>query len=566
MTNRDRGRREQPAPERSRTPQRSAASAGASRTGGARPAGQSHPPPRSAAPRPGQSGRKKPPRRHRGLIVLGVIAAVICVVVLVFSAVWNSLVKPPDLPDPNGGGGKNPGQSDPNTTDPGKADPLDALPDLDIDEELPAYVSDQKDGVYTVLVLGRSNKDNYTDMIMLVTFDTNTGEVNAVSIPRDTMVNLSVDIKRINTASGGGNVDRMKQWVRKTTGIQPNFYVLVDWQAVGDMVDAVGGVDYNVPFRMYYIDTTPGEEFTIDLQEGWQHLDGDKAMQVIRWRKNMGHGYSPGDVGRIKLQQQFIRTVAYQFLQPKNITKIGAFATIFNENVDTDLSIGNMVWFAQKALEKDSINKLTFHTLPGDYSKMAYSRTRKEMQSYVTIYPNQLLTLVNDHLNPYNRRISLGDLDLMSLNADGTISSSTGTLADQIHNKVVLNLGPVKEGLAHFDKNWDLVYENPEDDPNYQPLDENGNPIDTGDPIDGENPGGNDTPGGRPNTGDRPNAGDTPGTGGTPNPGDEPGQGEEPVTPPDNPEPEPDQGEYDPALDPNYDPDPWATERGDAAA
>ncbi len=500
-----------------------------------------------------------------GLIVLGVVVGLICCGVLVFSAVWNSLVKPPDLPDPSGGNpGKNPGQSSSGNTEPGENDPLDALPDLDINEELPDYISDQKEGVYTFLILGRSDEDNYTDMIMLVVFDTNTGVVNAASIPRDTMVNLSVDIKRINSASGGGNVSRMKQWVRKTLGIQPNFYVMVDWQAVGDMVDAVGGVDYNVPFRMHYVDPTPEVGFTIDLQEGWQHLNGDQAMQVIRWRKNnVGGTYAPGDSARMKLQQQFIREMAYQFLRPKNITKIGAFATIFKENVDTDLSLGNLVWFAQKALEKDSVNKLTFHSLPGDYSKTAYSRSIKNMQSYVTLYPNQLLTLINDNLNPYNRRISLGDLDLMSINADGTISSSTGALADVYHNKVVLNLEPVKAGLAHFDENWDLVYENPEDDPNNQVLDENGNPIEGGEPVDGEDPNEGDEPGG-----------DQPSTGGTTDPGGDPGQTEGPVTPPvdpdpdtdPEPDPEPDQGEYDPDLDPNYDPDPWATEREENAA
>ena len=558
MNSRDRGRREQPAPERSRAPQRAASSAG-----GSRPTASGHTPRRSAAPRTGQG--KKPPRSHVGLIVLGVVAGLICCSVLVFSAVWNSLVKPPDLPDPNGGNsGKNPGQSSPGNTEPEENDPLDALPDLDIDEELPDYISDQKEGVYTFLILGRSDEDNYTDMIMLVVFDTNTGTVNAASIPRDTMVNLSVDIKRINSASGGGNVSRMKQWVRKTIGIQPNFYVMVDWQAVGDMVDAVGGVDYNVPFRMHYVDPTPEVGFTIDLQEGWQHLNGEQAMQVIRWRKNnVGGTYAPGDSARMKLQQQFIREMAYQFLKPKNITKIGAFATIFKENVDTDLSLGNLVWFAQKALEKDSINKLTFHSLPGDYSKMAYSRSIKTMQSYVTLYPNQLLTLINDNLNPYNRRISLGDLDLMSINADGTISSSTGALADVYHNKVVLNLEPVKAGLAHFDKNWDLVYETPEDDPNNQILDENGNPIEGGEPIDGEDPSGGDEPGG-----------DQPSTGGTTDPSGDPSQTEGLVAPPvdpdpepdPEPEPEPDQGEYDPDSDPNYNPDPWATEREENAA
>jgi len=247
--------------------------------------------------------------------------------------------------------------------------------------------------------------------------------------------------------------------------------------------------------------------------------------------------------------------------------------------VETDLSLGNLVWFAQKALEKDSVNKLTFHSLPGNYAVYAYSRTLSQMQSYVTLYPNQLLTLINDSLNPYNTRISLGDLDLMSVNSDGTISSSTGTLADGIHNKVVLSLEPVEAGLAYFDSNWDLVYYNEEDDPNNNPEDgEDGE----GEPGGGE-PGidgpafglpGPDEPGtDEPGT-DEPGTGETPGEGETPI--DNPGEGETPTGTPEDPnasgepepvpEPEDGSGSADPTQDPNYNPDPWAAERGDEAA
>ena len=160
------------------------------------------------------------------------------------------------------------------------------------------------------------------------------------------------------------------------------------------MVDAVGGVYFNVPFRMHYIDTTPGKAFTIDLEEGYQLLNGDQAMQFIRWRQNNVDGtYRLYDEGRMKLQQQFIATVAYQILKPQNALKLGTFAKVFTDNVETDLTMGNLVWFAQQALKLDSANKIQFHKLPGNYAAGSYSRTLKNIQSYVTLYPNQLLEL-----------------------------------------------------------------------------------------------------------------------------------------------------------------------------
>ncbi len=406
-------------------------------------------------------------RRHRGLVLLGAALALILCLWLVFSAVWNSFVKPPDLPgvgdDQSGVSDKLDGSKPDGDNLSGDYDPLDALPDLNIDEEIPGYVDSQKEGVYTFLVLGRSDEDNYTDMIMLVVFDTNTGEVNIASIPRDLMINVKQDIKKINSVSAGGNVKAMKSWVRKTLGIQPNFYVLVDWQAVGDMVDAVGGVTFNVPFRMWYVDSTPETGFTIDLQPGEQVLDGDKAMQLIRWRKNNMNGtYAPGDSARMELQQQFIKAMAKQFLQPKNLSKIGAFATIFKENVQTDLSIGNLVWFATTALEKNSVSQLTFYSLPGNYEITCWSRTFKHLnsgryQSYVTLYPNQLIELVNTKLNPYEYKISLSDLDLMSCTDRHIISSSTGVLADTTHDGAYAEWIAVQEGRAYYDKENNLI-------------------------------------------------------------------------------------------------------------
>ncbi len=420
-----------------------------------------------------KGGWKRFCRRHRtGVIVGGCVLALLLVLVGGAGIWWINNVKAPELPGLSG-------------TQNGADGMDDDFNYINVDEEMPDYVSNQKKGVYTFLVLGQSYEDTQTDMMMLVTFDTNTGSVDAMSIPRDTMVNMDRDVKKINSAIFGG-VDNTIKWVRKTTGIQANFYVMVDWEAIGKMVDAIGGVYFNVPFRMHYVDTTPETGFTIDLEPGYQLLDGEQAMGVIRWRKNnVGGTYSPGDVGRMKLQQQFIRDVAYQILKPQNVTKFGTFVTIFSDHVETNLTVGNMMWFATKTLEKDSINQLAFHEMPGNYGATAYSRTVGNMQSYVYFYPDELIELINTYMNPYETDISLNDLDLMRINSDGTISSSTGTVADTQANSAWAAYQAVKNGEAYYDSNGNLVY---------------GKPGETDDSDDTEKPS-DDTTGGTEGTG-----------------------------------------------------------------
>ncbi len=461
---------------------------------------------------------------RRGTMIALMVCCVLLAVVTGAGIWWTNWAVEPDMPDYSGGK-----KDDLNTPIPGDGSGED--PDdfnyIEVDPDMPDYVSNQKKGFYTFLLLGRSDKENYTDMIMLATFDMNTGDVNIASIPRDLMINVSRDIKKINSASGNGDVKNMMKWVRKTTGIQPNFYVLLDWAAVGQLVEEVGGVYFDVPQRMHYIDSTPKTGFVIDLQPGYQLLDGDKAMQLIRWRKNNVENHeSPGDGARMEVQQNFMKAAVKQILVPKNILKLGTFATIFTENVETDLTVGNLVWFAQQALKLDSVNKLAFHSLPGNYEVRCWSRTFKDksdnggrMQYYVTLYPNQLLELVNTKLNPYEKKITLGDLDLMSCTDGHLLSSTTGYVADTVHEAAYQEWRAVRDGEAYYDEEGNLVYGDPDDPDGPGDPDDPDSPHDPDDP---DGPDGPDSPGGPddPHTPDGPDSSDPNGDSGTTPPED----------------------------------------------
>ncbi len=418
--------------------------------------------------------------RHKiPVLAIGGVAVVLAAAAAAAGIWWKTLARP-EVPSLPAQGGSTLGS---------------LVEGVEIDEEMPGYLSDQKEGVYTFLFLGRTNDTNQTDMMMLIVFDANTGEVNACSIPRDTMINISADAKKINSVIFDG-VDNVKNWVRKTLGVYPNFYVMLDWQAVGELVDAVGGVYYDVPCRMYYVDSTPGAGFKIDLEPGYQLLDGDKAMQLIRWRKNApGYteyareaGFDGSNTKRTEMQQDFMVAAAKQVLQLKNVGYLGSMVQVFREHVETDLSLSNMAWFARTALEQGSVNKVTFHTLPANANGSAFSRANTRTSgkvsylSFVTFDQQALVKLVNEYLNPYNQEISLSDLDLMHINADGTISSSTGYTADTLNNAIIPYLADLRSGAAYLDSSYNVVYYETED-------------METP-PADGENPTGEEPGGG----------------------------------------------------------------------
>ena len=240
---------------------------------------------------------------------LAILAAVL---VTVFAA-YRLLVVKPSLPEPGA-----------------------ERPDEDQNYEFgegPRLSGDRKEEFYTFLLVGRdTGGGGNTDTLMVMAYDIPNQTLNVMSIPRDTMVNVPWDIKRINSVYNYApyydkdGIQFLKEEVSYLIGFQPDYTIVVEWEAVGELVDAIGGVYFDVPRRMYYNDLS--QHFKIDLQPGYQLLDGNGAMGVLRWRHNSddsGHilnsGYAMGDLGRIKTQQAFLTAMVDQLLQIKNVTR-----------------------------------------------------------------------------------------------------------------------------------------------------------------------------------------------------------------------------------------------------
>ena len=278
--------------------------------------------------------------------------------------------------------------------------------------------SGRKQDFFTFLLCGTDDGNGGTDTIMVAAYDVRHQKLNVMSIPRDTMVNVSWSTKKINSTYNVGGIPRLAQEVRHLIGFPVDFYVKVDLEGFVQLIDAIGGVDFEVPCNMDYEDFV--QNLYIHVDKGMQHLDGRTAVGVVRWRKNSdGTGYSAGDIGRIQTQQAFLRAVGQKCLNVGNITKIREFSEIFAKYVDTNLSVGNLIWLGQQAMGMDSEN-IHFFTMPGNYAA-SYHRA-----SYVTPYLSELVEAVNMYLNPYQEEITDEDVDIMTISSGGALVSSAG--------------------------------------------------------------------------------------------------------------------------------------------
>ena len=151
----------------------------------------------------------------------------------------------------------------------------------------------------------------------------------------------------------------------------------------------------------------PYQDLHIHFDKGMHHLNGEEALQVVRWRQNNdGTGYPTADIGRIGTQQAFLTAVAQQTLQLSNWDKIPAMAEIFQKWVDTDLKLSNLIWIGEQALTMGSEN-IAFHTLPGDGSGWYKGG------SYYVLDAQATMDLINEHFNPYTHALTLDDMDIL---------------------------------------------------------------------------------------------------------------------------------------------------------
>ncbi len=262
-----------------------------------------------------------------------------------------------------------------------------------------------------ILMVGLDKGSYHTDTMIVVNLNTGDGSVELISIPRDTYTNLPPEVVEEVRSSQDNPImptdgqmkltelitytqdfdlgfQLLEEYVESLLDIEINNRVAINLESFSYLIDEIGGVYFDVPRRMYYNDNA--QDLHIDLEPGYQLLNGDQAEQLIRFRKgdsSMGsEGYAMGDLGRIEVQQAFLKEVINQVLSKDNIMgNLLGLAKTYYSHVTTDINILDLPKYAQYALSADK-NNITTYSLPVEYDRI-------DGKSYAIAQEDELATL-----------------------------------------------------------------------------------------------------------------------------------------------------------------------------
>ena len=230
-------------------------------------------------------------------------------------------------------------------------------------------------GELQVLLMGVSTDQEgvaLTDTIIVASYNPNTQKAVLLSIPRDSFTGTNpkraVASDKINAIY---NITRdpkkTRDAVNELTGLNLQYYAIVQTEALIELVDAIGPIEYYVPTDMNYDDTS--QDLHIHFEEGLQEIDGQAAEELLRFRKNndgtsFPSEYGDNDIGRMRNQREFITAVVEQTVKLENITKLGSILDIASRNLITNLNFDVLKDYLPYAVEFNTQNLQTA-SLPG---------------------------------------------------------------------------------------------------------------------------------------------------------------------------------------------------------
>ncbi len=262
---------------------------------------------------------------------------------------------------------------------------------------------DSRAEMVNILLLGVDEGGMRSDTIMLVSLNGKDDKVSILSIPRDTRVKVGSGYQKINAAIGigaqevrKGNLTEPEELsvdkVKKLTGLPIHYFMSVNFDGFKEVIDVLGGVDFEVPFNMVYDD--PLQNLHINLKKGMQHLDGEAAHDFVRFRQgNPGYrGYANGDLGRIEAQQAFVRALVKQKLKPQYLAKANDLFEVIRKHVRTNYSARDLVKHLGiiKNITAEDVNMYQMPNTPQMISGI----------SYVICNTEELQTLIETEFMP----------------------------------------------------------------------------------------------------------------------------------------------------------------------
>lgn len=210
-----------------------------------------------------------------------------------------------------------------------------------------------------ILLLGKDRAASLTDSILLLSVSHDNGELRILQIPRDTYAAYADrDYRKLNGAYSVLGMQGLKQFLSQSLGVSVDYVLTLDLDCVSALVDAVGGVEIEIPKEMIYSD--PSQDLSIRLPAGRQHLNGDEAEQFLRFRS----GYANADLGRMDAQKQFLRAYTERCKQIGAMELLQIVWTVL-PNAETDLPLGEAIRLVRllPSLDPESI---PMATAPGE--------------------------------------------------------------------------------------------------------------------------------------------------------------------------------------------------------
>ena len=227
------------------------------------------------------------------------------------------------------------------------------------DESKTQPMASQEESV-NILLMGADDEAGLCDVIMIANLDMAQGRAAVVQLPRDTYAAYTDgSYKKLNGICNSlGGAKQTAELLEKALGIDIHGYLKIDLDSLGRAVDAVGGVDIDVPRDMYYSD--PEQGLYISIKKGLNHLDGNGAKSFVRYRA----GYVDGDLGRIDAQKLFMAAFFEKLSQGASVSTVLELCRALSE-AETDISIASLAEWGNKALSLRG-DSITLLTLPGE--------------------------------------------------------------------------------------------------------------------------------------------------------------------------------------------------------
>ncbi len=253
-----------------------------------------------------------------------------------------------------------------------------------------------------ILVLGISEdlKSKLTDTIMVCSYNPKTQRASILSVPRDTYIGKNTkSVKandKINAMYSRSGIEKTITKIEEITNMNIQYYAIVNTQALINIVDIIGGVEFDVPIKMDYDD--PTQDLHIHLEKGMQKITGEKAEQLLRFRHNnngttYSQEYGDNDYGRMKTQREFIKETVKQTVQLKNITKAKKIISAVFSNIETNLNEDVIKKYIPYVFEFNT-DDIKMEQLPGESVKLndvwVYDYSKSKTKSIVDEINNYL--------------------------------------------------------------------------------------------------------------------------------------------------------------------------------